>query len=258
MTPLDTRGLASRLKTIESVALISTATSTNLLARRIAEECIENELPFPSAVLIAREQTEGKGRISRAWYSPRDRGIYATLLHSRPPAELGLMPLEVGVIVASFLREIYGIDARIKWPNDILVGGKKIAGILIEAKTNEDLTSLMIGIGINVESMGADAPDNTISIAEAAAGEKPVDLASATEAFIEHLDAGLGKKPSAEDILSTWRDLSIHQKGDRISVCLPNSEVSGTWDGIDETGRAVLRHGDQVTHVAAGDLIIEE
>ncbi len=256
MTPIDTRALASRLQTIESVALISKATSTNLLGRRIAEECIENELPFPSAVVIAREQTEGKGRISRAWFSPKDKGIYATILHSRSAENLALLPLEVGIMVASFLRETYGLDARVKWPNDVLVGGKKIAGILIEAKSHEESVSLMIGIGINVEALGAEAPEGATSIADEADPNQAVDLGSATEAFIEHLDAGLGRKPDSETILSEWRGLSTHQKGDRISVYLPSGEVSGTWDGIDEQGRAVVRHGDQVTHVAAGDLIV--
>lgn len=253
---LDTKALASRLQTIESVAMMSTATSTNLLARRIAEECIENELPFPSAVLIAREQTAGKGRIERVWHSPRDRGIYVTILHSRPPEGLALVPLETGVLVASFLGETYGLEAGIKWPNDILVAGKKIAGILIEAKTHEDSISLMIGVGVNVEPLGDDAPENATSIADQVGADRLVDLDSATEAFIEHLDKGLGRKPERETVLSEWRALATHRKGDRISVCLPSSEVSGTWDGIDDQGRAVIRHGDQVTHVAAGDLIV--
>lgn len=253
---LDTKALASRLRTIESVAMMSTATSTNFLARRIAEECIENELPFPSAVLIASEQTEGKGRIARVWHSPKDRGIYVTILHSRSPEELALVPLEVGVLVASFLRETYRLDAGIKWPNDILVAGKKIAGILIEARTHEESISLMIGIGVNVEPLGQDAPENATSIADQAGPDRSVDLESATEAFIEHLDKGLGRKLERETILSEWRGLATHRKGDRISVCLPASEVSGTWDGLDDEGRAVIRHGDQVTHVAAGDLIV--
>ena len=252
---LDTRALASRLKTIESVASISTITSTNSVARQVADECVENELPFPSVTILAREQTEGKGRASRSWYSPKDKGIYATTMHTREAGDFGLLPLEIGIIVASFLRETYGIDARLKWPNDVLVGGRKIAGILIEARIHEDQAALIIGTGINVEKLGPDAPENSTSIAEELRGDRSVDLVSATEAFVEHLDRGLGQRLDRDEILKRWRASMVHEKGDAISVVLHSGTVSGTWDGIDDDGRAVIREGEKLHHISAGDLI---
>ena len=254
---LDTRSLASRLKTIESVASITTITSTNSVARRVAEECIENELPFPSVTILAREQTEGKGRVSRSWYSPRDKGIYATTMHTREAGDFGLLPLEIGIIVASFLRETYGIDARLKWPNDVLVAGKKIAGILIEARMRDDQAALIIGTGINVEGLGADAPEGSTSIAEELRGDRTVDLVTAIEAFVEHLDRGLGQRLDRDEILKRWRASMVHERGDSISVALHSGTVSGTWDGIDEDGRAMIREGEKLHRISAGDLIIE-
>src|SRR5947208_10773972 len=118
---IDTRRIVDRLTTIESIAVIPRVASTNLIARRIVNECIENELSLPNAMIIAGEQYAGRGRNARQWSSPPGKGIYATTLLMRPAEELPMVPLEVANIVASYLRETFGIDARIKWPNDILV-----------------------------------------------------------------------------------------------------------------------------------------
>ena len=148
MLHLDTRRIVEHLKTIESLAVIPRVASTNLIARRIVAECIENELSLPQAVIIAEEQFAGMGRNSRSWSSPAGKGIYATILLTRPTAELPLIPLAVANIVVTYLHDVFSIDARIKWPNDILVDGRKIAGILIEARIQDDRTFLVIGVGI--------------------------------------------------------------------------------------------------------------
>jgi len=148
---ISTREIVERLRTLESFAVIPRVASTNLIARRIVSECIENELSLPQAVIVAGEQFAGRGRNQRTWSSPAGKGIYATVLLTRTTAELSTMPLRIANIVASFLRETYGIDARVKWPNDILVQGRKMSGILIEARVQEERAFLIIGIGINLE-----------------------------------------------------------------------------------------------------------
>jgi BirA family biotin operon repressor/biotin-[acetyl-CoA-carboxylase] ligase len=255
---IDTRQLASRLRTIESIVLLPRVTSTNELARRVMDECFENELPFPSAVLVAREQSAGRGRAARTWYSPRDAGIYATIMHTRSSDDLPLIPFAVGNIVAGFLRSVYGVDARLKWPNDVLAGGKKVAGILIEARQREEGVSLMIGVGINVSPLEGGAPDQATSIAEQTGGEKSVDLTTATTAFIEYVDDALSSPLERDEVLDRWRSLAVHQRGDRLSCVLPSGNVSGTWEGVDEQGRAMIREGGRTTYVTAGDLILED
>src|SRR3954451_15568127 len=200
---MDTRRIVDRLTTIESIALIPRVASTNLVARRVVHECIENELSLPNAMIIAGEQFAGRGRNARQWSSPAGKGIYATTLLMRPAKELPMVPLEIANIVASFLSETFAVDARIKWPNDILVGGRKIAGILIEARIHEERAFLLIGTGINVEPVADDNRPNATAISLLANEFRGID--AATEAFIEHLDKRLGQPLDRDAVLDEWR-----------------------------------------------------
>ena len=249
------RHARTRRLTIESIAVIPRVASTNLVARRIVNECIENELSLPKAIIIAGEQFAGRGRNARHWSSPAGQGIYATTLLPLPVDELPLVPLAIANIVASYLREVFGLDARIKWPNDILVGGRKIAGILIEARINEERAFLLIGTGINVEPVADDTrPNATVDLASSRSDFRGID--AATEAFIEHLDKRLGQPLDRDAVLDEWRRYSIHQQGDRIHCVIGDRTVEGTWGGIDEHGRALLRNGNETTAISAGDLIL--
>jgi len=255
MIHLDTRRIVDQLKTIESLAVIPRVASTNLIARRIVAECIENELSLPQAMIIAGEQFAGLGRNARSWSSPAGKGIYATTLLTRPATELPLIPLAVANIVATYLRDIFAIDARIKWPNDILVDGRKIAGILIEARAQDDRLFLVIGIGINVEPINDDSRPNAVAISEVSQHDFR-GITAAIEAFIEHLDERLSYPFDREEVLSEWRSFSVHKPGDRITCVIGDRTTSGTWVGIDESGRALLRNGDEVIAVSAGDLMM--
>jgi len=255
MIHLDTREIVPRLRAIESLALIPRVASTNLVARRIVNECIENELSLPQAMIIAGEQFEGRGRNDRRWSSPPGKGIYATTLLTRTVQELPLVPLAMANIVASYLRDTFGIDARIKWPNDVLVGGKKIAGILIEARIQEDRAFLLIGTGINVEPVSDEARPNATAIREVSS--RAFDgTDGATLAFIEHVDARLAQALEHDAVLREWRELCVHLPGDRIQCVLGDRTVTGTWAGIDEQGRALLRNGDDTLTISAGDLLL--
>ena len=256
MIHLDTRRLVDRLTTLESIALIPRVASTNLVARRVVSECIANELSLPSAMIIAGEQFAGRGRNARQWSSPAGKGIYATTLMMRPADELPMVPLEIANIVASYLRETFGIDARIKWPNDILVGGRKIAGILIEARMHNDHVYLLIGTGVNVEPVKGDDRPSSVAIAEVSSREFH-GVATAIEAFIEHVDARLSQRFDRDRVLDEWRGLAVHERGDRITCILGERTVSGAWAGIDEHGRALLVADEGTITVSAGDLILQ-
>jgi len=252
---IDTHRIVSRLTTLESIAVIPRVASTNLVARRIVNECIENEESLPKAMIIAGEQFAGRGRNARQWSSPAGKGIYATTLLPMPASELPLLPLQMANIVASYLREVFAIDARLKWPNDVLAGGRKIAGILIEARMNEERAFVLIGTGINVESVQDDLRPNATSIADVSPRDfHGIDVA--TEAFIEHVDQRLGRRLERDAVLDEWRSYSIHEAGDRIQCIVGERNLEGTWDGIDEYGRALLRSGAETIAVSAGDLIL--
>jgi BirA family biotin operon repressor/biotin-[acetyl-CoA-carboxylase] ligase len=250
---IDT-SVIGRLKVLESLAVLPRVASTNLIARRVMNECIENELSLPQAMIIAGEQFAGRGRNDRSWSSPAGKGIYATTLLTRAVHELSLVPLEIANIIASFLRETFAIDARIKWPNDILVDGKKIAGILIEARVQEERAFLLIGTGINVEAVEGHAP-NAVAISEVTTRHFG-GVHDATLAFVEHLDARLAQPFEHDRVLADWRALSVHNPGDRIHCVLGDRTIDGTWTGIDEQGRALIREGGRVMPVSAGDILI--
>ena len=251
---IDTRTVVPRLKAIESLAMISRVASTNLVGRRIVNECIENELSLPQAMILAREQFAGRGRNERSWSSPADKGIYATTLLTRPVRELALVPLAMANIVASYLRDTYAIDARIKWPNDLLVGGRKIAGILTEARVQDDRVFLLVGIGINVEPWTDDTRPNATSISEHTTRFSGIE--AATTAFVEHVDEKLAHPFDRDVVLAEWRAHTIHQPGDRIQCVIGDRILNGNWMRIDEEGRAVLNTGEGTIAVSAGDLLL--
>lgn len=131
--------------------------STNKHARTLAEE------GYPEGTMvIAEEQTAGKGRRGREWYSPFNRGIYMSII-LRPNLPLRQIPrlsLLTAVALAEVLEET-GLRPGIKWPNDILVNGKKIAGILAEIITDMDgVEFIVLGIGININNSSDDFPDD--------------------------------------------------------------------------------------------------
>jgi len=250
---VDVRALADRLSAIESVAWMPRVTSTNTLARRVVRECIENEIPIPRAMIIAGEQTGGRGRGTRAWSSPADKGIWATTLHTLRTERIAHFPLRVATIVASFLRETFDVPASIKWPNDILVGGKKIAGILIEGRSHNGSVYLIIGTGINLLP-SVELPDTAVALADVSKHDH-IDVDTATVAFVEHFDRALTLDPEPREIVEAWRALSGHRKGDRIGCTIGDRQIEGTWLDIDDDGRALIRKGEETIAIAAGDVI---
>lgn len=248
--------LPRRLRTIESIAMISRIVSTNFIGRRVTAQCIENDNELPPSIIVADEQTSGRGRGDRTWHSPAGKGIYATILLTRPDTEISQLPFEIAVVVARFLEEIYGLAPRLKWPNDVFVDERKIAGILIEGRSRKRMVYMAIGVGINVEMMD-DAPPGAVSIAEVS-NREAVLVGPAREAFIEFLDDCLALPSGREETLAAWRKRSIHERGDSIECRLSDRTISGRWAGIDETGRALIDHGSERLAISSGDLIFGE
>jgi BirA family transcriptional regulator, biotin operon repressor / biotin---[acetyl-CoA-carboxylase] ligase len=253
---IDTRTIVERLRRIESIAVIPRVSSTNLLARRVVKECIENERALPQAIIIAREQFAGRGRNQRRWSSPAGKGIYATTLLTVPTRDLALIPLEMANVVASYLRDVFAVETQVKWPNDVYAQGRKIAGILVEARVQQEQAFLAIGIGLNVEPVADGSRPNAISMCELSPrGFRGLD--EATVAFVEHLDHRLTQPLERQRVISEWRALSMHCPGDPITFIVGDRNLKGTWAGIDDQGRALLRQGETTIAVSAGDIIVE-
>lgn len=133
--------------------------STNSMAYDLGEQGEQN-----GVLVLAEEQSAGKGRMKRKWESVRYKGIYLSLL-LRPEIKASFLPrftIFSAVCCTKAIIEETGLETKIKWPNDILIGPKKVAGILTELKTSEDIVKfLIIGIGINVNHLHADFSEET-------------------------------------------------------------------------------------------------
>jgi BirA family biotin operon repressor/biotin-[acetyl-CoA-carboxylase] ligase len=206
-------------------------------------------------MIIAGEQFAGRGRNDRRWSSPPWKGIYATALVTRPLRELPLVPLAMATFIAMHLRATYGIDAQIKWPNDILVDRRKIAGILMEARIQDDRVFLLIGIGINVEPVKDDVRPNAVAISEVA--ERGFwDIEGALREFVQGIDAFFAEPFEVAKVRDDWNNLCVHKAGDPIRSVIGDRVIEGTWSRIDEHGRAVLHTADGELAISAGDLFL--
>ncbi len=222
-----------------------TVESTNASARALAAEGHDD------LVVLADRQTGGKGRLDRAWDSPSG-GIWASLLLSPtvPPTAVPVYTLAAAVAIVDGVGEIDGVDARIKWPNDVLVGadGQKLAGILTEMEGEADRVSwLVIGMGINANVPPAALPDGATSL-QAEAG--PVDRRAVTQRVLEGFDR-LRASDEAE-ILAAWRERA-DTLGRVVRVQTPGETITGTAVDIEPPGTLVVETDAGQRRVTAGD-----
>ena len=160
---------------IPAVAAFAEAGSTNDVARAMAEQ------GAPAGQLVMTEhQSAGRGRMRRLWTDSPGRSLLLSFILRPAPvhaAAPGTVPLRVGLAIATALREAAGIEARIKWPNDVVVDGRKMAGILCEATSAGGETVIIAGIGINVLQRAEDWPDElrdqAVSVAQVAGPMAP-------------------------------------------------------------------------------------
>ena len=227
--------------------------STNDRAYELAEKGLDE-----GAVILAEQQTKGKGRMGRRWTSPRG-GIYLSLI-LRPrlmPTEISKLTLVAAVSVAKVVRDITGLPALIKWPNDILIGKNKLCGILTELKAEQDVAVFVIlGIGINVNVKQSLLPKNATSISKELGGDfSKVELA---KALLRSLEAHyiLFTKNRFGEIIDEWRNLSA-VLGSRVRISDKARTIEGQAIDIDEGGALVVRLDNGFNErILAGDVIL--
>lgn len=215
-------------------------------------------------VVVAEHQVAGRGRHERVWVSPPRAGLtFSMLLRPRvPPAALTLLPLLVGVSVAGAIEERAQVAVRLKWPNDLLVGERKVAGILAEAVPGSanpvQPNAVVIGLGVNVSTTPAELPVPEATSLRIERGE-PIDRQSLLLAVLRSIAtdylAWIRAEGAGEAVLAAYRERSS-TIGQAVQVSLPGgATLDGTAQGVDLSGRLLVRHGDEVTAVAAGDVI---
>ncbi|MEK9967350.1 MAG: biotin--[acetyl-CoA-carboxylase] ligase [Rhodospirillaceae bacterium] len=204
-------------------------------------------------IVWAREQTAGRGRHGRSWASPRGNLYLSILLHPDcAVADAPQIGFVVGAAMARAIREAAGAEVTLKWPNDLLLDGGKLSGLLLESAARPDgsLDWVIAGIGVNVESR-PDVPGAT-SLRDAG---HPVPVEQLLEAFLPHLVEmlDLWAHEGFAPVRAIWSALALAPDTE-LSVKLPDGERAGTFAGIDERGNLMLRSGGDIEHIAVGDV----
>jgi BirA family biotin operon repressor/biotin-[acetyl-CoA-carboxylase] ligase len=233
--------------------------STNDVAYELAEKGLRE-----GSVVLSDEQTRGKGRHGRAWASPPMGGIYMSCI-LRPrmaPSEIARITLLAAVAVARAVRSCTGLEASIKWPNDIMIGSRKICGILTEMKAEQDSVDfIVLGIGVNVNTPVKHLPKTASSLkveAERAGSEFRSSRIELARNIIETLDRyyDILKRDGFEPIIEEWKTLSS-MLGSRIRVVLPNREFEAQAHTIDRDGALIVRLDSGIMErVSSGDIIM--
>lgn len=232
--------------------------SSNNLAKALANEGCENGL-----LVVAEEQGAGKGRLSRGWISPYAKGIWFSVVLKPPflPQEASKCTLLAAVAVVKSINKIAGVHAAIKWPNDVLLLGRKLVGILTEMNAEfGHINYVVIGTGINTNASPEDYPeevrDLAVSVADAATEpftrvELLCDILKNMEDLYETaVQDGFGP------VFDEWRRYSC-TLGQEVKVIAPDMTYFGTAEDIDEEGLLIVRREDgSKEKVVAGDVSI--
>lgn len=241
---LHTRIIGRHLHYFDQVA------STMDTAMRLAQDKAPD-----GTVVIAETQTSGRGRFGRPWISPKYKCICCSVI-VRPDIEItgvATITLMAAVSVCAAVHRATGLEAQIKWPNDILLGPKKVGGILTEMKSSSDRVNyVVIGIGINVN----DAPaQGAVSLARHAGSQvSRVALLQELLRQLEHYYANF-RKHQLDGILDAWRQYSA-TLGQRVRIDMPGSRIDGIAVDIDEDGGLLVRRDSGlIEKVLAGDVV---
>jgi BirA family biotin operon repressor/biotin-[acetyl-CoA-carboxylase] ligase len=241
-----------------SVAYFPVVASTNDVAAALA-----NRGGCEGAVVIADEQTAGRGRRGREWYSPPGSGLYVSVVlapgrSANDPDGRGsrLITLAVGVALVEGVQTATGLVLDLKWPNDLYAGARKLGGILAEGAGGGAGDSIVVGYGINVglTSYPPALGDRATSL-ESELG-RPVDralvLIESLAALARRYDDLLRGRFDA--ILDAWRGRAPAGKGARVSWMSASGPMSGVTAGIDDEGALLVRVGDQMQRIIAGEV----
>jgi BirA family transcriptional regulator, biotin operon repressor / biotin---[acetyl-CoA-carboxylase] ligase len=249
--PLD-RSAVADLTEFWRVEVVEETGSTNA---DVAERARGGE---PSGlVLVAEHQTAGRGRLDRSWEAPARSALTFSIL-LRPttdPQRWPWLPLLAGLAVARAVRRAAGLeDVGLKWPNDVLVGGRKAAGILLERIETGLGPAAVVGIGVNVSMTEDELPVPTATSLAIAGAE--VERGALLAEVLAELPALLGEWGEGTDALRTAYTRLCATVGESVEVSVPSGEtLTGRAVGVDADGRLEVETAGGLTAVGAGDVV---
>ena len=252
MAPVIARGLQTRWAGRQIVYLPS-VDSTNRRARQLAAEGAPH-----GTLVIADEQTAGRGRRGRGWISPAGEGVFMSLI-LRPqshPSEVARLSMQTALAVALSIAQTTGLDARIKWPNDIVCGGRKVCGMLLEMNADEQAVhDVVAGIGINVhQTQFAPEIEKTASSLDLLSGQR-VCRAALVRAFLEAFERAEALAAQGA-LMDAYRARSA-TLGQRVQVIAPAGSFTGTALAVTDSGSLIVEDEEgQRREVLAADVSV--
>jgi BirA family biotin operon repressor/biotin-[acetyl-CoA-carboxylase] ligase len=255
MTWLHLPHLQERLTTRwlgRSLIYCTVTSSTQDVARREAEAGAP-----PGTVVVADEQTAGRGRLGRSWVSPPGQNLYLTVVLRPPRPPVAQLAMAAPLAVARAVEETTPLRAGIKWPNDVWLGRRKVAGVLIETEIRGDeVLYSLVGIGVNVNMDIASFPE----LAEVATSlrhelGREVAREEVLAAILNHLEALL-EGASPEEVWRRWRERLI-TLGQQVRVSRGQEVIEGLAEDVDTQGHLLVRRPDgTLVAVEAGDVTL--
>jgi BirA family biotin operon repressor/biotin-[acetyl-CoA-carboxylase] ligase len=230
--------------------------STNIEANRLAREGAPN-----GTVIVANAQTKGRGRLGRSWISPPGSGLYLSIIlrPQCPPDWYPRLPLTVGVGVASAIQET-GVRPQLKWPNDILLAGRKVGGILTEAAFDRNRIGLaVLGIGINVNTEQDEFPVSVRNLATSLRLRlgKPVSRIHLLQSLLQRIEQWyeVFLTGNFESILDVWCQFD-DTLGRVVQVFLSERRLVGVAEAMEPDGALLVRDKRGRLHrIVAGDVV---
>jgi BirA family biotin operon repressor/biotin-[acetyl-CoA-carboxylase] ligase len=227
--------------------------STMDTARRMARQKSTN-----GTVIIAGEQTAGRGRLQRPWLSPA--GNIALSIILRPDtAGLPYLIMIASLAVVHAIEAVAGAKADIKWPNDVLLDGKKVCGILIENEVrSKKVVYSVVGIGINVDLAIIDYPEISVTAASLKSGPDPGFKAKIIRSLLSEFERLYLELPDGKSIYQAWRSRLV-TLGKKVKATSANEIIEGIAESVDESGTLIIRQPDgNLVRVVAGDVTLKE
>ena len=242
-----------RLRVLENLVCLRSIPSSNALARDLIEMYFEEDQKLRPTVIAAEAQPGAYGRNGRSWTAPPGQGLYFTIMRRAAEGEpLSIVPIAFARWIRDVIHHETQVAVALKWPNDLYVGRRKLAGVIAESRTQGDDTGVAIGIGINVLGRSeALAVPNATTLEEETGRKLP--LAPLLQALLERLDGELAR-PRWDEEVRAWERVSLHRPGDVLTVRRADEEIRGEYLGLDPAGFLRLKTAAGETVVAAGEI----
>jgi BirA family biotin operon repressor/biotin-[acetyl-CoA-carboxylase] ligase len=242
-----------RWSVLENCVCMHSVSSSNALARDLIDLYFGEDQDLRPTVLAAEAQPGAYGRNGRGWAAPAGRGLYLTVLRRAADAEpLSIVPIAFARWIRDALHRETGVAVALKWPNDLYVGRRKLAGVIAESRTQGENTYLAVGLGINVLGSAADLGVPSATTLEEETG-RPVALAGLLQILLDRLDAELAA-PRWDAEIRAWEAASLHRPGDLLTVRRNEEELKGEYLGLDSAGFLRLKTKSGETIVATGEV----